>query len=81
MCAMVAAVNNISLYLRRGLEPDTDDDGDPFLQRYGGKDLVAVSTTVTSGGRKENFGLMQSSPTEGQRHHLRLHHVNITTPV
>jgi hypothetical protein len=82
MCAMVAAVNNISLYLRRGLEPDDDEtDGGrgAALRRYGNKDITVVSTTAASGGRKSNFDLMQS-PTSDQRHH-HLHHVNITTPV
>jgi len=65
MCAMVAAVNNISLYLQRGISSH-DDDGQTTTS------ATMLEVSALTGGDKH-------STTADWRQQTR--HTNITTPV
>ena len=73
MCAMAAAVNNISLYLRRGIDVQEADNED--LAAAGGPSITTMSC---GGGSEKQLGLLDERRQQQQQ---QLRHANITTPV
>jgi voltage-dependent calcium channel gamma-5 len=87
MCAMVAAVNNISLYLRRG---QSDVDVEPTSGRRCGGGGARSAPAAGNGGSRQCIRLdcqKDSADAEDEddgtlsEYSRHLHHVNITTPV
>jgi len=75
MCAMAAAVNNISLYLRRGIDVQEADNEDLAAAAAGGPSITTMSC---GGGSEKQLGLLDERRQQQQQ---QLRHANITTPV
>ena len=75
MCAMAAAVNNISLYLRRGIDVQEADNEDLAAATAGGPSITTMSC---GGGSEKQLGLLDERRQQQQQ---QLRHANITTPV
>jgi len=72
MCAMVAAVNNISLYLQRGIDIQDTDNNE-------GRTSTTAAATVDDG--RGSAADAEKGLTNWRQQQHQLHHANITTPV